>query len=308
MTLEQIQYVLEIAKQGSISKAADVLYVSQPCLSTAIKNLEKELRIIIFERNSKGIRLTSAGKLFIQSCEYVLQHVNFMHEIYKIVGDENVLTELKIMAAFHSPINEAIISKFLEQLDSEQFVVTWKTAKRSQVITALDDKNCHIGIIGFCEEEKALVKNQLKLKNLQFQPIIQTDCYFLIGHKNPLFQAEIISLKDCDTYPYLTFDTSELYDTFSQMTLLKKCNVLEVSSAEEFLQIIANTTCFGIATPILAPNYLEQKFKHKIKLIPMKETMRYLLGFVSPKNTELPYQLENFIQLYKDEVQKIIPI
>ena len=65
MNISQIKYVLEVAKSSSISKAATRLYISQPALSTSIKELEEELGIVLFERTSKGIRLTDEGREFV---------------------------------------------------------------------------------------------------------------------------------------------------------------------------------------------------------------------------------------------------
>ena len=61
MTIQQLQYVLEISRTGSVSKAAKTLYLSQPNLSNAIKNLENELGITIFERTPMGMQLTASG-------------------------------------------------------------------------------------------------------------------------------------------------------------------------------------------------------------------------------------------------------
>ena len=68
MTLQQLRYVIGIAKVGSFNKAAENLFISQPSLTTAIRDLEEEIGIVIFNRTSRGVSLTPDGEEFVASC------------------------------------------------------------------------------------------------------------------------------------------------------------------------------------------------------------------------------------------------
>ena len=78
MTLQQLRYVTTIANIGSISEAAKRLFVSQPSLTKAIKELEKEMGITIFDRTNKGITVSKEGERFLWSARQVLEQATLL--------------------------------------------------------------------------------------------------------------------------------------------------------------------------------------------------------------------------------------
>lgn len=82
MTLQQLKYVVEVAKEQSISKAAKKLFISQPSLTNAIKDLEKEMQINIFIRTNKGISLSKEGEIFLGYARQVLEQAYLLEERY----------------------------------------------------------------------------------------------------------------------------------------------------------------------------------------------------------------------------------
>ena len=73
MTLQQIYYALEVASVGSMNKAAEKLYISQPTLTSAIRDIEAELGIVMFSRNSRGVSLTVEGADFLEKARQLYQ-------------------------------------------------------------------------------------------------------------------------------------------------------------------------------------------------------------------------------------------
>ena len=73
MTLQQLKYVVTIADKGNISKAAQELFISQPSLTNAVKELEKEVSFTIFERTNKGVIVSSEGSDFLGYARQVYQ-------------------------------------------------------------------------------------------------------------------------------------------------------------------------------------------------------------------------------------------
>ena len=84
MTIQQLQYVLEIARCGSASRAAKNLFLSQPNLSSAIKNLEQELGFPIFERTSAGMKLTPAGARLAKEASVIMEHLKGISDSEKM--------------------------------------------------------------------------------------------------------------------------------------------------------------------------------------------------------------------------------
>ena len=83
MTLQQLRYILELSKHNSISAAAQALNISQPSLSTAIRDLEKEFSLTLVERNRHGITFTPAGLEFLHYAGHILSHAAAMHDHFQ---------------------------------------------------------------------------------------------------------------------------------------------------------------------------------------------------------------------------------
>ena len=86
MTLQQLRYAIGIAETGSFNKAAEKLYISQPSLTAAIKDLEDELNILIFNRTSRGVKLTSEGEEFVAYARELYHHYESVLDKYGKIG------------------------------------------------------------------------------------------------------------------------------------------------------------------------------------------------------------------------------
>ncbi len=86
MTLQQLKYVVTVAETGTITEAAGKLYISQPSLTNAIHELEREMQIVIFNRTNKGISLSKEGDIFLGYARQVLEQAEILEDKYKGEG------------------------------------------------------------------------------------------------------------------------------------------------------------------------------------------------------------------------------
>ena len=86
MTLQQLKYIITVADTGTITEAANRLYISQPSLTNAIHELEKEMNIVIFNRTNKGISLSKEGEIFLGYARQVLEQAAILEDKYKSVN------------------------------------------------------------------------------------------------------------------------------------------------------------------------------------------------------------------------------
>ena len=87
MTLQQLHYAIIISETGSLNKAAEILYVAQPSLTSAIKELEKEVGIAIFHRSGRGVTLTNDGVEFLSYARQVYQQYESLLDKYGKLGN-----------------------------------------------------------------------------------------------------------------------------------------------------------------------------------------------------------------------------
>ena len=82
MTIQQLKYIITISENGSLNKAAEVLFITQPSLTSAVRELEKELGITLFNRGGKGVTLTNDGTEFLQYARQVVAQYDRLLEKY----------------------------------------------------------------------------------------------------------------------------------------------------------------------------------------------------------------------------------
>ena len=109
MTLQQLSYILELSKHNSISAAAQALNISQPSLSTAIRDLEKEFSLTLVERNRHGITFTPAGLEFLHYAGHILSHAAAMHDHFQTEKRQDLPQILSISSQHYPFADEAFI-------------------------------------------------------------------------------------------------------------------------------------------------------------------------------------------------------
>ena len=87
MTLQQLRYITMVAEKGTISEAAKELFISQPSLTNAIRELEQEMQVTIFHRTNKGVTITAEGDEFLAYARQILDQVGLMQERYLNVNE-----------------------------------------------------------------------------------------------------------------------------------------------------------------------------------------------------------------------------
>ena len=119
MTLQQIRYLVTVAETGSISGAAEMLYVAQSSISSAIKEVEKEYGITVFERTPKGVLLTHRGREFISDIQYILNYQKYVNDKYGIRRNDQK-TVLSI-STLHHICGDGTFLHILRSADSERY-------------------------------------------------------------------------------------------------------------------------------------------------------------------------------------------
>ena len=197
MNLMHIKYAVEVANEGSINKAAEKLYVGQPNLSRAIKELEASLGVKIFERSAKGMGLTSDGETFIRYAKTILRQVDEVESIFN--GSGSVKKRFSISVPRASYISDAF-ARFSHSLTNEaEAEIIYKETNSLRAIKNILHEDYKLGIIRYAENYDKYFKTMLDEKDMQYEMITEF-CYVLaMSRDNPLASAEKITfdaLKD----------------------------------------------------------------------------------------------------------------
>lgn len=230
MTMLQVLYVLEVAGHGSISKAAENLYVSQPALSLQIKRLEQELGCELFDRRPQGVRLTVAGELFCQDAQVAAKAWKQLQERAKQI---NAATrrELRIglgPRALASGIFNQVALFFDQYPETE---VTYLTDMGDQIIAALEDKRIDLAFDRIPPKEVGLT-----LEHIAAFELFQERQCVLLSREDPRADLPEIALTDLDgsvlvSSSEISLDNSVMKTHGVQALKVRRTDNLEVATA-----------------------------------------------------------------------------
>ena len=146
MRIQQLQYIIKIVETGSMNEAAKQLFITQPSLSNAVKDLENEMGIEIFIRNPKGITLTRDGMEFLSYARQVVEQIDLLSERYKNpVGSRELFS---VSSQHYAFVVEAFVS-LLKKSDMEKYELflretrTWEIIDDVKNFRHFDADYCH---------------------------------------------------------------------------------------------------------------------------------------------------------------------
>lgn len=195
MNVLYLKYAVEVAKAGSINKAAESLFVAQPNLSRAIKELEKDLGVVIFDRNAKGMTLTHDGELLIQYGKRILKELDEVESVFKEGASERKRFSLSAPRA--SYVAEAF-SDFVSGLNTDKMEVLYKETNSSETIKNVSEEGYGLGIVRYAESYDKFYKQTLEEKNLVAETVTEFKYELLFNRNSPLAEKEKISTSDLE--------------------------------------------------------------------------------------------------------------
>ena len=197
MNILYLKYAVAVAKAGSLNKAAEELFIAQPNLSRAVKELEKELGIVIFDRNSKGITLTMDGERLISYGKNLLRQID---EIETEFREKKHKTVFSVSAPRASYISSAFAEFTKGLLEKERYDAYYKETNNLRAITNILEKDYNLGIVRYASGYDKYFKQTLEEKNLKHELIAEFEFSLLMNKNCPLAQKDEIRFSDLKDY------------------------------------------------------------------------------------------------------------
>ncbi len=198
MNILHLKYAVEVAKTGSLNKAAENLYMGQPNLSRAIKELEASLGITIFDRTAKGMFTTSEGEEFLSYARKILAQIDEVEELYKT--GVQIKQRFSISVPRASYISEAF-AEFSKLIDkSSPAEIYYKETNAMRAIKNILSADYKLGIIRYAEEYDKYFKNMLDEKGLNYELVAEFSPVMIMSKNHPLAQKDEICDDDLISY------------------------------------------------------------------------------------------------------------
>lgn len=203
MTLQQIHYVIAISEQGSFNKASEVLYISQPSLTEAVKELEKELGVILFHRGGRGISLTSDGEEFISYARDLYRQYETILDRY---GEGGTLKKKFAVSTQHYSFAVKSFVELVKKLSTDEYEFAIREVRTQKVIEDVSTLKSEVGIMYLSGFNSPLLTKLLRTNKLEFHELITCDAYVYLWKGHPLAQNKSIRFEELIAYPSLSFE------------------------------------------------------------------------------------------------------
>ena len=206
MTLLQLRYIVKIVECGSMNEASHALYVSQPALSSSVKELENELGIEIFTRSSQGIALTVDGAEFLTYARQVLDQADLLEERYKNAKPRKQLCSVSTQ---HYMFAVEAFVEMINSFKSDEYEFTIRETRTKDIINQVANMRSEIGILYLSDYNTHVIGKMLREKHLEFHPLFRAPLHVFISKDNPLSMKKKVTMDDLKPFPFIQYEQGE---------------------------------------------------------------------------------------------------
>lgn len=250
MTLQQLKYIVTVAETGTFSQAAKSLFLSQPSLTKAIKELEKEMGIIIFDRTNKGVSVSKEGEIFLGYARQVLEQAALLEEKYKThAGGKQ---KFRVSTQHYSFAVNAFVD-LIKECGKDEYDFSLRETQTFAIIDDVSRMKSEIGILYYNEFNRMVIEKLLKVNDLTFTELFTAKPHIFVSTGNPLAKQTQVTMEDLTPYPYLSYEQGEHNSFyFSEeifSTTIRSKNIRVMDRATLFNPLIGlngYTVCSGV--------------------------------------------------------------
>ena len=206
MTLQQLRYVIMVAETGTITEAAGKLYISQPSLTNAIHELEKEMNLVIFNRTNRGISLSKEGEEFLGYARQVLEQASILEDKYK--GKGGGKKQFCVSTQHYSFAVNAFVD-LIKEYGQDEYDFSIRETQTYEIIEDVAHMRSEIGILFLNDFNEVVLQKILKSNDLKFHKLFVAKPHVFISRRHPLADHKVITNEELEAYPYLSFEQGE---------------------------------------------------------------------------------------------------
>ena len=211
MTFQQLKYALCVAETGSFGEAARKLYLSQPSLSFAVRELEEELNLTIFYRSNRGVTVTKLGEEFLRNAKQILLQMELLEEKY---SDKAPVQHHFSISTQHYTFASSAFVKLVDFYKDMEYELILNETKTLDVIEDVKTLRSEVGIIYLNKDNESIIRKILSDCQISFTELFVTYPYILVGEHNPIAKLSRVSVEELYDYPCISFVQNHLEPGF----------------------------------------------------------------------------------------------
>ena len=300
MTLNQLLYIITIADEGSLNKAAEKLYMTQPSLTSSLRDVEAELGVTIFRRTGRGVTVTNDGAEFLQ---YARQLYGQYESLMGKYSDEGGLkTKFGVSTQHYSFAIKAFV-EMVKKFDMSEYDFAIRETKTQEVIDDVASLKSELGIIYLSDFNRQAITKVLRQNGLEFVPLIDCNAYAYVWKNHPLANRSNVSFDDLADYPNMTFDQGDSSTLYFEEELFADINhhhMIKVNDRATMLNLMQGLFGYTVCSGIIC----EELNGDDCAMIPIKDERvdtegAMQIGYIMKKNTILSKMAELYIKEMK---------
>ena len=301
MRLSQLKFLVELKKHKTISEAAQSLYISQPSLSTAIKELEEELGFNIIERSNKGIQFTKRGELVLKYSRDVMQAVNSIERLGR--KQEQLPKGYLSIASVYYVFQSIVMDAFFEfKTQYPNAATTLQEDDSYNIVQKLIKKEIDLGIIMISNLEEMNIQHIFEQYNLVFHPMMDEHMYFVVGPHNPFYGKATATMHELLQFSFLT--RRNMMNQFNENMLRhynKNLDIIQIDEGDSFFKYLNKSQAVSVMPGCAVRQAMRDSHidLHIIKVKDFNWTSK--IGWIAPKETQLSAEEEMFVTLLEEK-------
>jgi len=300
VTLQQLKYVLEVNKHGSMNEAARHLFISQPSLSNAIKDLEKELSITIFERTNKGITLTQEGIEFLSYARQVVEQAELLEKKYMNAAPSP--QHFSVSTQHYAFAVNAFVH-LVKEHGQQKYEFALRETKTYEIIEDVKTMRSEIGILFLNDFNRKVISKLLREANLQFHRLFVAKPHVFISVYNPLASRKSVTMEDLEEYPYLSFEQGE-YNSFyfseEIQSTVSRPKSIKVNDRATLFNLLIGVNGYTISSGVLSKDLNG----NEIIPVPLDIDDHLEIGWIAHRNVTLSMLAEAYIEALKQHTEQ----
>ncbi len=296
MTLTQLKYAIAVSKSSSMNEAAKGLFISQPSLSAAIKDLEEEIGLEIFMRTNRGIRTTPDGAEFLGYARQIVEQYQLMESRY--INKENEKKRFSVSMQHYTFAVQAFM-EVVRQYGMDDYEFAVYENRTADVIEDVKSFRSEVGVLYLNDFNRKVLNKIFADNELEFHELFDCHIYAFIHKEHPLAGKDKVTLEDLCEYPRLTFDQGQ-YNSFyyaeEVLSTYDYTQSISVNDRATMLNLIIGMNGYTLCSGIISEDLNGERYS--TVRVDSDEIMT--IGYIKRKGIPL----SQIGQLYVEEIQK----
>ncbi|SDP30171.1 DNA-binding transcriptional regulator, LysR family [Microbacterium testaceum StLB037] len=297
ITLQQMQYFIEVAAEGSISAAADLLYVAQPTMSAAMRDLETRVGRDLLTRSARGVTLTVDGVEFLGYARQVVEQAELLEQRY--LGRPPSRRLLGVSAQHYSFVVDAFV-RMVKATDAAEYEFSLRETRTFDIIEDVRTLRSELGILFRNDFNRNVLDKLLRDSGLAFHPLFRAEPHIFVSRRNPLATRERATLDDLADLPRLTFDqgaNNSFYFAEEILSTLSSKQEIRVSDRATIFNLMIGLDGYTISTGIISDD-----LDPEIVAVPLDVDERIEIGWIGRTAIPLTEQAQRYLGEVRDVV------